>query len=43
MRGAIRTAYQTLWALDALLLVMIFTTLILILPMPTTRAPVSGR
>jgi hypothetical protein len=43
MAGRLRTVQQTLWAVDALLFVMIFTVLLLVLPIPKTTAPVSGR
>jgi hypothetical protein len=38
-----RRAHHTLWTLDAMLLILIYTVLLLILPVPKTTRPVSGR
>ena len=38
-----RVVHQALWSIDALLLVMAYTALILWMPIPKTKLPVSGR
>jgi hypothetical protein len=40
--NAWRTAHQALWSLDALLIVLAYSVLILWLPIPKTKVPVSG-
>ena len=38
-----RTTRQTLWSLDALLLVLAYTACLLVFPIKKTNLPVSGR
>jgi len=43
MRRHLHAAWQAFWSLDAVLFVVIYTALLLVLPIPKTKAPVSGR
>lgn len=38
-----RAARQTLWSIDAMLLVLAYTAFLLMLPIRKTKLPVSGR
>jgi len=43
VQRALRTAWQAFWSFDAVLFVLAYKVLLLILPMPRTKAPVAGR
>jgi len=43
VESRVKTVWQAFWSLDAVLFVLAYTVLLLALPFPKTKVPVSGR